>query len=224
MNNTRLSRTLTGCAAALTLLTGASLLAEGDSTKNNVPPLLDPETDAPGLSVGDTAPEMKLPNAKGRMVDLAQMYREGPVVVTFYRGGWCPFCNRAMADWAGWEDDLLREGATLIAISPETEEHAIETLDKSGTGYLALVDPDGEAMRRYRVAFELDADTQDKYRGYGIDLDSWNASGRWVLPVPATYIIDTDGTVRWVFAEYDYKNRAKPSDVLAALKKITRGD
>lgn len=220
MLTNRITRVLTGLAAA-SLLFGGAALSVAKPSDGDTPPLLDPKKDTPGLKVGDQAPELSLPNAKGQMVDLADMYADGPVVVTFYRGGWCPYCNRALADWAGWEDDLLRHGATLIAISPETEQHALETMEKSGTGYMALVDPEGEAMREFRVGFELDPETKRKYKGYGIDLDSWNISGEWELPVPATYIIDIDGTVRWVFADYDYEKRADPADVLKALKKIT---
>lgn len=185
---------------------------------SDLPPLLDPSKDSPGLKVGDKAPDVALRSADGATVKLADLYAKGPVVVTFYRGGWCPFCNKALSQWAGRMDDLEAAGGTFVAISPETAEHAKKTIEKSKMDEMVLVDTQGEAMRRFRVGFELTPETQKKYKGYGFDLETWNAFGRWELPAPATFVVDRDGTITWVFADWDYKKRADPDEVIAAVK------
>ncbi len=183
--------------------------------------LLNPETDAPGLKVGDKAPDIVVLNANGASVDLGDLYKQGPVVVTFYRGGWCPFCVRALKDWSGRIDELNAAGGTFVAISPETREHAIETGEKVDGDWLVLVDTNGEAMRAFNTGFALDPATEDRYRGFGINLDDWNTSGEWELPAPATYVIDRDGVIRWAFADWDYKKRADPDLVIAEVRKLS---
>lgn len=183
--------------------------------------LLNPETDQPGLRVGDRAPRLTLTSAEGESIDLASLYRNGPVVVTFYRGGWCPFCVRALKDWGDKVNELEAAGGTFIAISPETPDHALETGEKANADWLALADTNGEAMRAFKTGFALDPDTEKRYRGFGINLDTWNASGEWELPAPATYVIDRQGVIRWVFADWDYKKRAEPDEVIAQVRKLT---
>ena len=182
--------------------------------------LLDPQADAPGLRVGEQAPTLTLMSADGRQINRAEAYRQGPVIVTFYRGGWCPYCVEALKDWGGKTDELEAAGATFIAISPETREHALETTETVEGDWLALVDTDGSAMRAFKTGFALDPQTESRYRGYGIDLDTWNTNGEWELPAPATYVIDRDGVVRWAYADWDYKKRADPDEVIAAAASL----
>ncbi len=190
----------------------------GDST----PGLMDPATQAPGLSVGEKAPSVTLRDAEGRDVDLGALYGAGPVVVTFYRGGWCPFCTKALNDWEGRIEELRAAGVTFVAISPETPEHASKTRAEHAPSVVVLSDVDGAAGKSFRVAFEMGEDLQKTYKGYGVDLTQRNANGRWELPAPATFVIDGEGVVRWAFADWDYKKRANPDEVIAAAREAAR--
>jgi len=184
--------------------------------------LLDPAKEQPGLKVGEHAPSLTLTDSNGKHVTLSELYAsKAPVVVTFYRGGWCPFCNRALMSWAEKMDELTSAGGTFVAISPETAQHAIETEKKVKGDWITLVDADGAAMRAFRVGFHVDGRTEKRYRGFGINLDTHNANGKWELPAPSTLIIDRDGVVRWAFNDWDYKKRADPDEVIAEVRKLT---
>jgi len=202
--------------AALTLTS----LAIGGSTINT--DLLDPMHDRPGLSVGDKAPDVKLMTTDGEEVDLSTLYADGPLVVTFYRGGWCPHCNKALKGWAGRYDEITDAGGQFIAVTPEKPENAVNTLEKAHAGYRVLIDPEGDVGKAFRVQFQVDPKTKKKYKNYGIDVEASNVNGRWELPAPATFVIDTDGVIRWAYASWDYRadSRAKPDEVIAAVKAL----
>ncbi len=174
----------------------------------------------PGLAVGDAAPDIELTNAAGDTVKLSEVWAKQPVVLTFYRGGWCPFCTKALAGWEKAVDELNAAGATFIAITPEKPEYIVKTTEKYELPFTVLSDASGDAQRAYKLQFTLDDKTIEKYKGYGIDLAVHNADGTWTLPAPATMVIDTTGTVRWIFADWDYKKRADPKEVLAAVKAL----
>lgn len=182
--------------------------------------LLDPKTEAPGLKVGDHAPDVMVTTTDGESVKLSSLYADGPLVVTFYRGGWCPYCVIALKDWAGRFDDLTSAGGTFIAITPEQPEDAQETLEKTDAQYSIYIDPAGDVGKAFRVQFELEQSTQKRYKEYGIDLEQANVNGQWELPAPASFVIDTEGVIRYAHASWDYsaKARAKPDEVIAAVR------
>jgi len=208
-------------ASCATLFASTSAALAGEPSP---PGLLDPaQTPTPGLAVGDKAPALKLPAVDGSTVDLGELYAKGPVVITFYRGGWCPFCQRAMAQWSSKVAELVEAGGTFVAISPETAEHARDSQRQfGGDKVIALVDRDGAAMRAFKVGFAFDENLKSRYRRFGHDLGAWNASGRWELPAPATFVVDRKGVIRWVFADWDYRKRAEPDDVIAQVRKLRR--
>jgi len=202
----------TVCALAI----GAVALAS-DSPNTR---LLDPGTESPGLKIGEHAPDVTLVAPDGEEFDLSALYARTPLVVTFYRGGWCPYCNRALKAWAGRFDELIAAGGQFIAVTPETPENAIDTLENANAGYRVFIDPEGDIGKAFRIQFELDPETVRKYKGYGINLDCANASGRWELPAPATFVIDTEGVIRYVHAEWDFSTaaRANPDEVIDAVR------
>ncbi|MGD9689377.1 MAG: peroxiredoxin-like family protein [Phycisphaerales bacterium] len=221
MPSTRLARHATLLCAALFLTAPAPAQEEKPSLPSSPAPQSAPERPAkPGLAVGDKVPDSILLNEQGKEVKLSSLWKEGPVVITFYRGGWCPYCNLALAAWHDKTPELKAAGASLVAISPETPEHLHKTRGKAKSDYVALCDAKGDAARGMKVIFRLDAETQQKYRGFGVDLHKRNQSGEWDLPAPATFIVDREGVVRWVFAEWDYKKRAEPAEVIAAVKAL----
>lgn len=175
----------------------------------------------PGLRVGDVAPGASVLDARGHTVDLASMYADGPVVVTFYRGGWCPFCTRALARWQAKLPELTAAGGNFVALTPERPDAAAATAAKTRATYAVFTDPAHEAAKAFKVHFTVDDATRKAYAGYGIDLAKNNGSGTWELPAPATFVIDRAGVVRWAFADWDYTKRADPDDVIAAVRALT---
>lgn len=213
---------------AWTLCAVGSLAAAGFVIAQDEPVSSDPIDDAaeylapekPGLDIGDTAPDLVLKNVKGEEVKLSDLWKKQPVILNFYRGGWCPFCNKALTNWENALDDVNAAGATFVAITPEKPQYITATAEKQKLTFLMLSDADGQAQRAYKVQFTLDEPTQKKYKEYGIDLAQQNADGTWNLPSPATFVIDTSGIIRYVFATWDYKERATPADVLDAVNAL----
>ena len=185
-------------------------------------PMAEAVPSKPGLAVGDAAPAVQLTNLDGTSVSLASLYSEGPLVVTFYRGEWCPYCNKALAGWEERLGELKAAGARIIAVSPEKPEMARKTVEKSNLTYQVLTDADQSAAKAFKVIFTMDDSTKKKYQGYGIDLAAANASGTWELPAPGTFVIVPDGkgggVVKYAYAEWDYKERANMDEVIAAVK------
>lgn len=206
--------------SALLALGGASLSAvAADAPTAPSAGLLDPSKDKPGLLVGDAAPALTLMDAAGKPVALGDLYAKGPVVVTFYRGGWCPFCTKALKDWNGKAAELEKAGATLVFITAESRESAKETGEKNAANLRIVSDADGSAAKAFRVAFGMPPGDQEKYKGYGVDLSKKTASGRWELPAPGTFVVDKAGVVTFASADWDYEKRADPDKVLEAVKK-----
>jgi len=175
----------------------------------------------PGLPVGSAVPTASLLDESGTPVSLASLHADQPVIVTFYRGGWCPFCTKALAQWHDRMPDVRAAGAIFVAITPERPDLAAATRAKiPGADYRVLSDHTMAAARAFNVAFRMDDATQAKYRTYGIDLSRHNAVGQWDLPAPATFVLDRQGRVRYAFASWDYRQRADPNEVLAVARQL----
>ncbi|MDX9912525.1 MAG: peroxiredoxin-like family protein [Phycisphaerales bacterium] len=174
----------------------------------------------PGLAAGEKAPVVKVKDAKGEVVSLGDAWAEGPAVVIFYRGGWCPFCNRSLSAWQDQASALEAKGVNLIAISPETPEFVESTTEKDGLKYEVYSDFTLDASRKFELLFELDSTTIEKYKGYGIDLSKRNASGTWELPHPGTFIVDREGVVRAAWVDEDYTKRVAPEVVMEKLGEL----
>ena len=169
------------------------------------------------LSIGVRAPDVSLPDALGQRVRLSELWRPGPLVVIFYRGGWCPYCNLELRAWQQRLADLRHLGASLVAISPQTPDNSLSTAEKNELAFPVLSDSTLEAAEAFRIAFELAPELVELYGRVGNDLPVLNGNGRWVLPMPATYVIDQDGRIVFSHVEADYRERAEPADVMAAV-------
>lgn len=167
-------------------------------------------------------PEFTLKNAEGEDVKLSEALANGPIVLTFYRGKWCPYCVKALESLETSVSQVNELGATVYAISPQTLENTVDLREQTGLSYELLVDEDNGLAERLGLMFELDAKTVERYRGYGIDLPVANGTDSWQLPVPATYVIDTDATVRYAWTNEDYRKRAPVSLILRTLRSIQR--
>jgi peroxiredoxin len=173
---------------------------------------------ASGLEVGDRAPGFELPNATGELVTLRQRLESGPVVLTFYRGDWCPYCNVTLRALQAALPRIKARGATLIAISPQAPDRSLSLTEKLALEFDVLSDIDQAVGRAYRVHFTVPADMKDLYLDtFHNDLAKQTADGSWDLPVPATFVIDDLGIIRARHVAVDYRTRMDPEDVLAAL-------
>jgi peroxiredoxin len=214
---------ITGCAgsgesAATTERTSSST---AQTTTAEASDYTAPET--PGIAVGEQAPTgIALADARGETVVLDDyLDRPGPAVVMFYRGNWCPYCNRSLDAFQQRIDDFKAAGATIIAISPESTGNVAKTVDKSDLSYVVLSDTNGEAARAFKVEFTVDDATQEKYlSSYNLDVGAYNANGSWNLPAPAVYVIDDEGVIRHTYADWNYRKRADPSRILAVVERI----
>lgn len=177
---------------------------------------------APGLAVGDRAPSVTVRSVDGKLVQLDSLYRDGPIVLTFYRGGWCPICNRALSAWAGKLEALRAAGGTFVALTPEKPELAARTREQVGGEYAVFSDSAHEAAKAFKVHFVVDEATRAKYQQFGLDVAESNVSGTWELPAPATFVIDREGIIRYVFADWDYSKRADPDEVIAFVRSLKR--
>lgn len=170
------------------------------------------------LNVGDLVPPLSMPDALGRTVDLRELWQQGPLVVVFYRGGWCPYCNLELRAWQNELDSLAQLGATLVAISPQTPDTSLSTVEKNELRFPVLSDSQLEAAKAFGVGFDMPAELVKLYSGIGHDLPVINGNGQWYLPIPATYVIGVDGRVLFAHLDADYRERAEPAVVMACLR------
>lgn len=175
----------------------------------------------PGIDVGEKAPDFTLPNAFGKSVRLYDLLKDGPVVLVFYRGAWCPYCNLQLHTLKKSLPQIRRHGAQLVTVTPQKPDKSLEQVKKDGYPFEILSDLDSEVMKAYNLYFEVSPELSEVYkRNFKLDLADYNGDGRYVLPVPATFIIDTDGVIHAADANVDYKHRMEPAAIIAALQAL----
>lgn len=175
---------------------------------------------APGLDVGDRAPEFVLPDQLGRTVSLREQLAHGPVVLVFYRGDWCPYCNLTLRALQVELGAIQAHGARLIAVSPQAPDHGLTLTEKQELAFSVLSDAEQATITAYGLRYLVPAALQDLYLQFGNDLRQQNADGSWNLPVPATFVIDREGTIRARFVSMDFTKRMEPADVVSALAEV----
>lgn len=177
---------------------------------------------SPGLKTGTRAPDFTLNNAFGQAVTLSEQYKKGPVILVFYRGAWCPFCNLHLHALHKSLDEFKKYNGQLILVTPQTPDRSAEQIKKDNLEFEVLSDLDSRVMKQYQLYFELPDDLIQVYKKAGLDIEDFNGEGRAVLPVPGSFVIDQNGTIRTMQANTDYKQRMEPADILAALREISR--
>lgn len=170
-----------------------------------------------GLNKGDHAPLFSAASGNAGVVNLSATLKKGPVVLFFYRGSWCPYCNKQMADLLDSIKFLKDKGAAVIGITPETNESMKKIITKSGAGFPLIHDENYTIMNNYGVSFKVDSATVQRYKSFNIHLDLSNGNTDYVLPVPATYIIDKNGLIQFVYFNTDYRNRVTVAELLKHL-------
>ena len=170
-----------------------------------------------GLFIASKAPDFKAKDQNGKEVRLKDLLKKGKVVLVFYRGQWCPYCNKELSRLQDSLQFITDKGATLLAVSPEKPENISKTVEKTKATYSVLYDEDLKIMKAYEVEFEVQENTITRYRNAGIDLEKSNGGNGKYLPVPAVYIIDKESIVTYRFFEPDYKKRPSVKDILSNL-------
>lgn len=170
-----------------------------------------------GLFIRSKAPDFKGTDQYDKEVRLKDLLKEGKVVLVFYRGQWCPFCNRQLSALQDSLQFIIDKGATLLAVSPEKSEMVEKTIEKTKAQYSVLHDKDLKIMKAYKVAFEVPENTVTRYRNAGLDLEKLNGENGANLPVPAVYIIDKESTITYRFFDENYKKRPSVKEILDNL-------
>ena len=168
---------------------------------------------------GERMPSLSLPDATGNLVSLDQLLAQGPLVVVFYRGGWCPYCNLELRAWQTHLPELERLGATLVAISPQTPDNSLSTVEKNVLAFPVLSDSELEAASAFGVGFTLPPELAELYLSVGNNLPEINGNGQWVLPIPASFVIDQHGVIQAAYIDADYRNRAEPAEIMDLLRR-----
>lgn len=177
---------------------------------------------ARALKEGALFPNVTLPDQLGRAVDLAALAARGPLVVVFYRGGWCPYCNLELRAYQLAQARIVAAGGTLVAVSPETPDNTLDTAQKNELAFPVLSDTRGELAGALGIRFELSAPIKALYEKFGHDLPARNGDGDWALPMPATYVVDKGGRIAFAHVDPDYRSRAEPSAVVGALRRLAQ--
>lgn len=170
-----------------------------------------------GLAVGEVAPNFKGKDQNGKTITLQTALKKGPVVLLFYRGQWCPYCNRALGQLQDSLMQLTAKNTMVIAVTPEKAESINETIMKTKASFSILHDENLKTMKQYDVAYKVDDATNMKLKNYGVDLMKNNGKNGSNLPVPAVYIIHPDGKIVYKFFDADYTHRASVRDIVMHL-------
>jgi peroxiredoxin len=174
--------------------------------------------DAAALRSGQPAPDFTLQRYDGGSFALADALRDGPLVLTFFRGSWCPYCDLQLRAYSKIVPALREQGVQLVAVSPQRADAAVpNAAEHRSLGFPVLVDAGNEVARRYGLVYELDDEMRAVLNGFGLDLAAINGNSAWELPVPATFIIGRDRRIRWAHVDANYHRRAEPADILQAL-------
>jgi peroxiredoxin len=172
------------------------------------------------LRIGARAPAFTLADQQGRPVTLTQLLVQGPLVAIFYRGGWCPFCNVHLRAFQLARPHIRALGATVALISPQLPGFGRALANQHGLLFPVLSDAGNQVARQYGLVFQMPAELRKEYLADGVDLETITGDPRWEVPMPATFVIDRDGIIRYAFVSADYTRRAEPSDVIATLRAL----
>jgi peroxiredoxin len=170
--------------------------------------------------VGQQAPAIVLPDATGKTFDVATLLAKGPVIVTFYRGGWCPYCNLELKAYQDLLPRIAAAGASVVAISPEKPDDTLSTIEKNALAFPVLSDIGQEVGKAFGLVYTFTEELRSAYDGFKLDIPSKNgAPGDWSLPLSATYVIGPLGLIAFADTNVDYRRRTDPLDVLAMLER-----
>lgn len=173
---------------------------------------------AGSLKKGDRIPDFTLPNAVGENIALRSLLERGLVVLSFYRGGWCPYCNLELRALQVALPEIEKLGANLVAISPQTPDNSLSTTEKNELSFQVLSDVGNQVARQFGLVFTLPEQLRPIYQEFGINVTAHNGDESFELPIAATYIVDRNGIVIHAFVDADYTKRLDPEEIIGILK------
>ncbi len=179
--------------------------------------------EAGSLRRGARAPDFSLPDHTGRMRSLGELLAEGVVVLNFYRGGWCPYCNMELNALQRWLPEIEAAGGKLVAVAPELPDNSLTTREKSNLQFEVLSDQGNGVARAFGLVFALPEALRPIYAKIGIDIPAYNGDDSFEIPMPATYIIGRDGEIHYAFVDADYTQRLEPEVIVRELQQLAGG-
>ncbi len=172
------------------------------------------------LGVGQSMPPFLLPDAEGRLVASEDLLQRGPLVVTFFRGSWCPYCTMPVEMLEAVLPDVKAAGATLVALTPETGGRTLVTKRSLKLSYEVLADVDNIVGLQFGIVFRTPAMYRTLLEHAGIDLAERHGNPGWFVPIPATFIVGRDGVIRYAWVNVDFTQRAEPSEIVRVLREL----
>ncbi len=186
---------------------GGKIVSDADAVKN-------------ALTVGAKMPQFSLKDSTGRVVSSKELAKSGNLVIVFYRGSWCPFCNLYLRNLQKRLADITAAGGKLVAISVENPDASMAVARKNEVQFTVLSDPDLDVARKFGIVYQLPAATDEMYKSHGLDVAKHNEMAKPELPLAATYVIDRKGKIVYAYLDTDYKKRAEPDVIIENLKKL----
>ena len=174
------------------------------------------------IKVGKKMPDVTLTNAHGKKVKMSDLRKKGPVIVTFYRGSWCPYCNAQLSNFQQNLGEFQKKGAQLVAVTPEKPDMSVLLAENKKLDFEILHDKDNKFAAKLGLVFGVSKELKEIYQKFGIDLEKSQGNTEWKLPIPATFIIGKDGKIIYEFVNSDYTQRASAEDVIAALEQVNK--
>lgn len=172
------------------------------------------------LHAGDDAKDFTLPNAKGGETKLYDLLETGPVVLNFYRGGWCPYCNLEFKALNDVLPQIQELGAKLVGISPELPDNSMDTIEKHSLQFEVLSDVGNKVARQYGIVMDVPSLMRPLYLKWGLDVPKANGDDTWELPIPATYVLNSDGRIALAYVNKNYTERLEPAEIITALESL----
>ncbi len=179
------------------------------------------ETADRALKVGDKIPDFVLPDAEGRLVASAELLAQGPLVISFFRGEWCPFCRLMLQALNASLPAIHAAGGRLIALSPDTGGRLARTKKRMKLALDLLSDVDNGVALAFGVAFRAPEAYRSVIASFGTNLAERHGNDAWIIPIPATFVVDREGIIRYAFVEPEFVRRAEPADIIAVLKQLS---
>jgi peroxiredoxin len=189
-----------------------------DLFKRQAEKLAHKEIEKTALKLGDKLPDFELENSIGEKINSYDLLSNGPLVISFYRGKWCPYCNLEMQAYQEALPEIKGLGAQLVGISPELPDNSMSLIEKYSLKFEILSDIENKLANKFGLTYYVEKELQEAYKNLGIDLVSSQGNNNYELPVPATYVVNSNGTIVLAFIDTDYTKRLQPSEVIETLK------
>jgi peroxiredoxin len=182
--------------------------------------LIDSKIEETSLKEGQEAVDFSLSDIHGKRVHLSEMLKTNAVVLTFYRGAWCPFCNLTLRAYEGIRLEIEKLGAKLVAVSPQTPDKSALTSAKAELTFDVLSDVGNKVARQYKLVYSLPQERIDRSKANGFDLAEYNGDNNYELPMAATFVIDKNRIIKKAFVSADHTKRLEPSEILKTLQDL----